>query len=75
MANIRSTDPGLRFYRYIDAPGQFKQSAYDEYLMLLNYEANSKNGTNVCTFGLPEESLANIINQSVNWIADIEKSQ
>lgn len=75
IANISTIIPNLRFYRYIESPGTFKQAAYNELLMLLQYEANSKNSVHTCVFGLPDENLANIINQSVNWISDIEKSQ
>jgi len=75
IANISTIIPNLKFYRYVESPGTFKQAAYNELLMLLQYEANSKNSVHTCVFGLPDENLANIINQSVNWISDIEKSQ
>lgn len=75
IANISIQDPEISTHRYVNPPGLFKQSTYDELLMLLNYQADSTRGTHVCTFGLPEETLANIINQSINWISDVEKSQ
>ena len=75
IANISIKDHGLSTHRYVNPPGLFKQSTYDELLMLLNYQADSARGTHTCTFGLPQESLANIINQSINWISDVEKGQ
>ena len=75
IANISTIIPNVRFYRYVESPGTFKQAAYDELLMLLQTEGNSKNSVHTCVFGLPSENLANIINQSINWISDIEKGQ
>lgn len=66
---------GITVTKATRQPSLFKQATYDEYLMLLNYEASSDTGTYTCTFGIPTETLSNIINQSDNWIADIEKSQ
>jgi hypothetical protein len=75
QTNIGSSIPTLTFKRVVNPPSQFKEVVFDEYLHLLSYDSDSTKATYSCVFGVPNEDLSNIINQSITWIGDIEKQQ
>jgi hypothetical protein len=73
-ASAGTSASGLILYKNVKAYAMFTTATYDEYLLLLDYQANSKNSVHTCIFGLPNESIANIVNQIQGWIGDIAKS-
>jgi len=75
QANIGINVKGVTFKRIINPPSPFKETAFDEYLPLVSYDANSNQGSYTCVFGIPNEDLANVINQTQTGIGDVQKSQ
>ncbi len=66
---------GIKIGRSVTSASRYVESTYNEYIPLLKYDSNSTSGTHTCYFGLPNETLANIINQLTMWVGDVEKSQ
>jgi hypothetical protein len=73
-ASASSTATGIKVNKNVKSYNMFVKATYDEYLLLLNYTASSDKSMHLCTFGLPNETLDNILNQVTNWVADVEKS-
>ena len=69
-----SNVPNLSVLMNVITYQPFKSVAYDEDLLMMQYDTTSTKGIYNCTFGLPAESVVNIINQYHNWIGDVEKA-
>jgi hypothetical protein len=75
QATMTADCKGLEINRITNPPAVFKKVAYDEYLILTAYDAASSSSQVSCTFGVAPEELSNVINQSMTWTADVQKSQ